>query len=233
MTRRRLFYPASVVLWAVLLAVVAKFSLDRLTVPPWGCPAGGEATLVTTEQVRIGQSFVAPLPGLYRIDITPLHVVAGGSHSLTFHLTNSPTGGQDIWSTSIAGDELQAGQPLSLEFSPLRDSEKKPYYFYLEAPGAASGTSVEFTYNPAADLDGASAYVDGQPVPGDLQFQTFYSLRTRDKLSLLLSRMAEGRPYLLGSRGFYIGLGLVYAFVLCVFIFLIARAILKESQNEP
>jgi hypothetical protein len=232
MTRRHLFYLGSMGLWAILLAVVAKISLDRLSVPPWGNPAGGESPMVMTEGMHIGQAFVAPLPGLYRIDVTPMRIVAGSPQTITFHLTSNPQAGQDIWSTTIASDELQEGQPFSFEFSPLRDSGKQPYYFYLEAPGVASGTMVEFGYNPGADLDGASAYVDGQPVSGDLQFQTFYSLRTRDKFDLLLSRMAEGRPYMFGSKGFYLGLGLVYALVLCAFLLLIARAILKEKLDE-
>jgi hypothetical protein len=87
-------------------------------------------------------------------------------------------------------------------------------------------------YGPQSILEGGSAYVNGQPVTGNLQFQTYFSLRTREKAELLLTRMAEGRPYLLGVKGFYIGLAVVYALVLLTFLLQIARVILEEHKEE-
>jgi hypothetical protein len=232
MTRRHLFYLGSIVLWALPLAVVAKLSLDRLPVPTWGNPAGGTSPLEVTEKMRVGQLFVAPLPGLYRIDVVPERIIAGSALPMTFHLRSDPATGQDIWTTTFTSDQLQDGRPFSFEFPLLRDSSEQTYYFYLEAPGAVPGTAVAIGYGSGAELDGAGAYVNGQPVPGNLQFQTFYSLRTRDKANLLLSRMAEGRPYIFGSKGFYVGLGLAYALALCAFLLCVARAVLREQQDE-
>jgi hypothetical protein len=232
MTWRRLLYLGTMVLWVILLAFVVKDSVDRLQVPPWGNAAEGESLLEVGGGTNVGQGFVAPLPGLYRIDVPLQWAATGSPQAVAFHLKSSPDAGEDIWTTTFTSDELQDGRPLSFEFPVLRDSREQAYYFYLEAPGAAPGSTVAVAYSPGASFDRASAYVDGQPVAGDLQFQTFYTLRTRDKAYLLLSRVAEGRPYMLGSRGLYIGLGLGYVLVLCIFLVQIAGAISVEQDGE-
>jgi hypothetical protein len=232
MTWRRLLYLGTMVLWVILLAFVVKGSVDRLQVPPWGNATEGESLLEMVGGTRVGQGFVAPLPGLYRIDVTLQSPGTGRPQAIVFHLKSSPDAGQDIWTTTFSSDELQNGSPLSFDFPVLRDSREHAYYFYLEATGATSASGVAVGYNPGTNLDRASAYIDGQPVDGDLQFQTFYSLRTRDKAYLLLSRVAEGRPYMLGSKGLYIGLGLGYVLVLCIFLVQIAGAIWAEQDEE-
>jgi hypothetical protein len=42
--------------------------------------------------------------------------------------------------------------------------------------------------------------------------------------------MAEGKPYLLGTKGFYVGIAIVYALVLAVFLMQVALAILSPNQ---
>jgi hypothetical protein len=124
-----------------------------------------------------------------------------------------------------------AGLPYTTQFAPLRDSQGQTYYFELASPNPVGGHALAAYYDPDSALDGASAYVGGQPVEGDLKFLTFYTLRTRDKVWLLLKRMSEGRPYLLGTGGFYIGLALIYALVLCIFLWYTARAIVEDNSS--
>lgn len=229
---RRLLYAGVVVLWAVSLVLVAKSALDRLPIEPWGNPIGGDSMAVAGE-TRVGQSFVAPLPGLYRIEVVLDRATAGSTQPITFHLKSDPTAEQDLWTATFSSADVQSGTAYSIEFPVRRDSKGRAYYFYLDSPESTPGEAVTVRYSPAAVLDGASAYLNDRPVAGDLQFHTFYSLRTRERLDLLLSRMAEGKPYLLGVKGFYVGLGLVYAAVLCAFLLQVARVILTEQEEKP
>jgi hypothetical protein len=80
-------------------------------------------------------------------------------------------------------------------------------------------------------LEGASATLNGQAVDGNLKFRTYYSLRTRDKVDVLLTRMAAGRPYLLGSKGFYAGLAVAYVIVLGIFLWYVAQTILEDERT--
>ena len=73
--------------------------------------------------------------------------------------------------------------------------------------------------------------MNGQAVGGNLKFRTFYSLRTRDKVDLLLARMAAGRPYLLGTKGFYVGLAIAYGIVLGIFLWYVAQTILEDERT--
>jgi hypothetical protein len=232
MTRRALF-AVLIVLWVGSLAVVAKVSLDRLSVPQWGNPIGDSLSPAVAGDLVVGQQFTALLPGLYRIDVTFDRTTASPDRELVFHLKSDPGAPVDLWTSRLAIGDLEADGTYAFEFGPLRDSKGQSYTFSVESPTSTPAEAVAIRYGPNTALDGASAYVNGQPVSGDLQFQTFYALRTREKLDLLLSRMAEGRPYLLGTKGFYIGLAVAYGLVLGIFLVQIARSIQQERDEEP
>ncbi len=232
MNRKRLFLLASILLWAIALAAVVKLALDRLPISPWGNPIGGDVPLQLSAASSVGQAFVAPLPGLYRIDVTLGETAAKDTSAVTFHLKREPDAGQDIWTTTVPIDRLQGSRSFSVDFPVLRDSQGQSYYFYLDLDAAARDAAIAIGYGPDAMLDGASAYVDHQPVSGDVQFQSFYSLRTRERLDLLLTRMAQGRPYMFGTKGFYVGLGVVYGLVLVVFLLYTVRTLWAERKEE-
>jgi hypothetical protein len=232
MKRRRILYAGVTGLWMVALAVVVKVGLDRMPVSPWGNAIGDELSPVVAGDTRVGQVFVAPLPGLYRIDIVLESIESSGEQSLVFHLKADPSAQGDLWTGQVRVGGTQSGMFYAFEFPPIRDSEGKSYYFYLEPADSASGGAVAVRYSSSTVLEGAGAYVNGRPVAGDLQFQTHYTLRTRDRIGVLLSRMAEGRPYMLGTEGFYVGLGIVYILVLGAVLLMVARAILKEEEGE-
>lgn len=225
MNRRRRVALLLLAVWLVALALVVKASLDRLTVLPWGNPAGNGSSLEVTEDRQVGQRFIAPLPGLYRIEVMLDRPAKRGAHRLTFHLKTDPAATTDLWTAHLNSNDIQDGAPYGFEFPPLRNSKGQAFYFYLESDDSASGEEFAVRYSPEIVLEGASACLNGEPVAGELQFRTFYTLRTRDKADLLLSRMAEGRPYLFGVKGFYAALALAYALVLALFLWYTTRAI--------
>jgi hypothetical protein len=63
-----------------------------------------------------------------------------------------------------------------------------------------------------------SAYIDGEPIGGDLRFLTYYSPGYLDKINLILDRLAENKPYIFGDKRFYILLGVVYLLLLVLFL---------------
>jgi hypothetical protein len=87
------------------------------------------------------------------------------------------------------------------------------------------------SYSPAAGLEGANAYLDGRPLPGSLTFHTYYNLRTRDRLGLFLSRMAEGPPHLTGSKAFYLVLAAAYTLALVACLYRVGDQVATESDR--
>jgi hypothetical protein len=90
---------------------------------------------------------------------------------------------------------------------------------------------VTVHYDPDSVINGAGAYSSDQALSGNLKFHTFYSLRTRDKIELLLARMPAGRPYRFGTKGFYVGLAVAYIIVLGAFLWQTAQAILEDEGS--
>lgn len=232
LTRRHLFILGCTVLWLMGLALIVKGSLDQVSVPPWGNPRGDHLLTTTGAGGQVGQRFTAPLPGLYRIQVGLGDAMAGDIEPIAFHLKKDPADAKELWSADLTEGGTQADQLSDLAFPPLRDSMGQTYYFYLESTNMKAEEEIAVRYNPDARLEGASAYLNGQPVVGDLQFLTYYTLRTRDKANLLLSRMAEGRPYLLGTEGFYIALAAAYVLALGAFLARAAQAILREQKED-
>jgi hypothetical protein len=232
LTRRHLFIIGSTALWLTGLALIVKASLDQTSAPPWGNPRGDHVLIATAEGSQVGQRFTAPLPGLYRIQVGLADATAGDMQPIAFHLKKDLADAEDLWSASLSEGSAQVDRLYDVEFPPLRGSKGQTYIFYLESASATAEGVVAARYSPSVRLESASAYLDGQPVAGNLQFLTYYTLRTRDKADLLLSRMAASRPYLLGSKGLYIGLAVAYALVLGIFSVRVAQTILREQEKD-
>lgn len=231
MKKRYLILAGIMAIWLIALALVAKASVDRLQAPAWGNPSGDELSPELAGDTHVGQQFVAPLPGLQRIEVALFPATTGGAKQIVFHLKTDPAATEDLWTSVFEADELQDGEFFVFEFPEMRDSKGKTYYFYLESADSLPGDAVAVYFSPQDFLEGASAYLNEEPAMGNLKFRTGYSLRTREKIELLLSRMTESRPYLVGSRWFYIGLVVAYVLVLGAFLFLIAKIIVEEQEK--
>jgi hypothetical protein len=233
MRKRSLLIGGLMVVWLVILALIAKSSLDRLTVPAWGNPVGGTESLGVSGESQVGQQFTAPWPGLYRIDVVLDPTNAGEAQEITFHLQREPADENEIWSETFSTVDIQERSSKAFEFPPLRDSKEQEYFFYFESEGSLPGEAIAVGYSESAVLNGGSAYANMEPVPGNLQFHSYYTLRTRDRVDVLLTQITEGRPYFLGSKGFYIGLAIIYVFVLGAFLWLVIQQLVEGQQDKP
>ncbi len=232
MVKRRLFLTGTLVVWLAVLAIVGKVSIDRLSVPIWGNPTGDASSARVTGSSQVGEVFVAPYHGLYRIEIEVAEGPASDSGQITFHVASSPDATSDLKAHTFDASGILDGSSLSLEFDPIRTSKGQQFYFFVESDSPATAEGITLSYDPQNILDGASAYLNGQPIAGNLEFRTHYSLRTREKVDLLLTRLAEGRPYFLGTRGFYVVLAVAYCVVLGVFLLFVAQRILGDSEGD-
>lgn len=229
MKGRRIFLLGSVVVWLMILAFIVIGALNGLSVPPWGNISGDGRSAEVAGPVQVGQQFVAPYSGLYRIEVTLEPASVESNLPITFRLDGqSPSSGPLAVGQFHTGDVV-AGAPYGIEFPPIRDSAGKTFSFSLDSPQSTPGDAVTAHYDPDSALDGASATLNGEAISGNLKFRTFYSLRTRDKADLLLEKMAAGRPYFLGSKGFYAGLSVAYLIVLGIFLWHVAQAILEDA----
>jgi hypothetical protein len=229
---RRLLLFGTTLLLLIALAIVAKISLDRLSPPPWGNPVGNSLSPQIDAETRLGQQFTASLPGLYRIQLDLFLPEGKSPGDLVLHLRTAPDAAADLRTAILNLNELAVSGPYGFEFEPIRDSMGQSYYFFLEPYHMDLGQGVAVRYGPESALAGASAYLNGEPLDGNLRFHSYYSLRTRERIDLLLTRMAAGRPYFLGTKGFYAGLALLYGLLVAIFLVQAARAMLEEAEGE-
>jgi hypothetical protein len=220
------------VVWTAALALVAKNALDRLAIRPWGNPMADGVPVPLAGDTRVGQTFVAPMAGLYHIEVSLMPPASDTARPVILHLTAGPAAPADLYTAEFTTAEIDPQGPMGFDFEPIRDSEGREFFFYLESPGTPSNEAARVYYSPNSTLEGAIAIVDGEPVAGDLTFHTMYSLRTRERIGLLLSRMAEGRPYLIGSKAFYVILAIAYVLALGAFLYLLGARVADEPEQE-
>jgi hypothetical protein len=123
----------------------------------------------------IGQTFFAPYANLNAIDIDFATYARVNTKDLVFHLRTSPSSPTDIFSSKINAQNIDDNKFYRFTFPKIRDSKDKSYYFFVEAPEAASGNAITIWSNYDDVYKGGSAYKDGQPIRGDLTFKTSYS----------------------------------------------------------
>jgi hypothetical protein len=121
--------PIVLVIWLLL----GRLALFRTTENPWNYP---ESSMRIPDGVKVGQSFVAHYPGLYRIDVLLTTFGHRSVPDLVFHLRADGPQGEELCTTTVDGAAIvdNAFQPFT--FPPLDDSAGRSYFFYLESPGA-------------------------------------------------------------------------------------------------
>ncbi len=100
---------------------------------------------------------------------------------------------------------------------------------WVTALGAVVKSSVDrLSVSPPGEAGVSQRGAASSPAP-----QPAVTLRTRDKAALLLKRLAESRPYFLGTRGAYVFLAVTYLLILTSLILYTARLLFEERQEGP
>ena len=220
---RRLFWLALPLLTTAAFVVVVISSLDLVGYEGQFVnllrPASA-ATLVGA--VQMGQTFVAPRPGLSRIDVLLYGFHRRNTQAVAFHLREAGAQHDKVTSTFNAG-EVWDWRWMSFDFGPLADSEGKAYYFYLD-----SATSTPEDGLTIGGVEGdlypyGTAIVNGQPVFAEAAFKTFYAnVSVGDKLSALAAKITASKPSIWGDVRLYVLLGLLYLLLMVRLLWRIA-----------
>ena len=134
MKGRRLFLLASAIVWLIVLVLIVVAAVDRLSVTPWGNISGDERSAEIVGSVKVGQQFVAPLPGLYRIDVTLDPDLVQNPRPAVFRLQDGTDSTNSIAIDEFLTGDVKENSPYSLEFPPIQDSAGRSFEFSLESP---------------------------------------------------------------------------------------------------
>ena len=217
--------------WLLALGLGMTSVFGRLSVPSWGNPLGEAQSAELNKGSQVGQSFEAPLPGLAGVAVTIRFAASSVERRVALRVIEAPDGPLLGEQTLDVGPEESVIE-LRVDMAPVASSQGRTFLFGVESD-APPGQGATVGYSPSSGLMAARAYLNGQPLEGSLQFQTYYTLSTRQKVDLILARLAEGKPRCLGSRGFYIGAGLFYACVLGLFVWQVALAAAAGEKDRP
>jgi len=192
----------------------------------------GIGELVDTS--RACQTFLAQHNNLSQIEVQLDDLGRTNESSITFSLRTEPNAPQDLVTLTVDAATVDSSIYHTFAFPPLPDSEGQRYAFCLEAPEAgldqaitAIGTLEDvYPYGRAVfrDMWGAEAGVQ------DLDFHVGYRLSLWQTLSVLLDRLAANKPYLCGTRWFYVVLGILY---LAGLYALFCHFLPKEDEQRP
>lgn len=172
--------------------------------------------------LTIGQTFLAPLDGLQRIDVVLRTYGRPNTHDVTFYLKQSPDSPEVIYQETFNASEVWDNQWRTFEFPPIPDSAGKTFFFYLASGDSVAGDAITVGGGLGDLYNGGSAYFGPVPAEGDLAFRTYYGLSFKEKLSILEKRLVEDKPSIWGDIRFYIVLLVLYGLILLrVFIELI------------
>jgi hypothetical protein len=159
----------------------------------------------------IGQTFVAPLPGLDRIDVLLFDRGRRNTHPVTFHLRQGVNSSDDLLSITFNASEVRGETWHTFAFPPVPDSGGKAYFFYFSSPDSGAGDAIAVGGVEGNLYSPGTAYLYATPANADLAFRTYYSgITLSQKVEKLAERMTEHKPFPLGNKYFYVLLALVY-----------------------
>lgn len=159
----------------------------------------------------IGQTFVAALPGLHRIDVLLFDRGRRNTHDVTFHLREGPEASADIVSLTFNASEVRGREWVDFSFPPLPDSAGKTYYFYFSSPDSGDGDAIAVGGIQVNLYPDGLAYLSSTPASADLAFRAGYAQVTlARKAGEFVHLLTADRPFPWNAPYFYVALTIVY-----------------------
>ena len=210
-TARRLFWLAWPVLTIVGLALIVLQALSllgsegqfvNLIRPPIG--------VTVAKGVQLGQRFVAPRAGLYRVDVLMYRPLRCTTQPVTFHLRKEGVE-DDRVTIPFNANEVWGWRWMSFRFDPQGDSEGQAYFFLFDSPTSVAEDSLALGGVEGDLYPNGTAIMNGQPAFADAAFSTFYANVTLgETLSALVGKITHSKPSMMGDGRFYTLLGVLY-----------------------
>jgi len=218
-----------VIAWGV--ALLGLLGVGWATAEDLTLIAGQPVAVLSSEEIQgevtVGQTFVAPYPGLTRIAVMMQPFDRVNTHEVIFHLKSGREAEQDIVTIRFIPHNLKSKTWYDFSFPPIEDSAGVAYYFYLESPSSTPGNAIAVMGQEGDPYPEGVAYVRGEAVPGDMTFRTYYQASPGRRIDFLLTRFTANKPGVWGNRYFYAGLIVVYL----VGTFVLLRQLAKNSER--
>jgi hypothetical protein len=178
----------------------------------------------------IGQTFVAPLPGLHRVDVMLFGRGRQNTHDVIFHLRQGLDSTTDIVSITFNASAVKGREWYTFDFPPLPDSANKTYYFYFSSPESADGDAIAVGGIQVDLYPGGEAYFGSTPTKADAAFRTYYSgVTLPQKAERLLERLVENKPFLWGYKYFYVFVVIAYLVLVAALVWQLGRLVLGQE----
>jgi hypothetical protein len=139
----------------------------------------------------VGQAFTSKQSNLSAIEINMATYARRNICEVIFHLRSSPNSTVDIVTIRVNAAKIADNKFHLFSFTPITDSENKPYYFFIESPSSAPGNAITIWYCPEDVYKDGSAHKNHEPMEGDLSFRTYYKSDIPNVVLYLLHRMQQ------------------------------------------
>jgi len=122
--------------------------------------------------LKIGQSFVSPDNGLYRIDLLLATYARENDREVIFRLRRTPEG-EDLATIRFNASEVRDNSFYRLDFPPISDSAGESFYFFLESPDSEPGNAITIWGITRNVYDEGRAYRNHRPAGGEVAFRAY------------------------------------------------------------
>jgi hypothetical protein len=164
--------------------------------------------------LAIGQTFLAPVDGLQRIDVVLRTYGRRNTHDVTFYLKQSLDSPEVIYQETFDASEIRNNSWRTFEFPPIPDSAGRTFFFYFASPDSVKGDAITVGGALGDLYNGGNAYLGPVPADADMAFRTYYGLSPSEKLAILGERLVENKPSVWSDIRFYLLLAGLYALIL-------------------
>ena len=164
--------------------------------------------------LAIGQTFLAPVDGLQRIDVVLRTYGRRNTHDVTFYLKQSLDSPEVIYQETFDASEIRNNSWRTFEFPPIPDSAGRTFFFYFASPDSVKGDAITVGGGLGDLYNGGNAYLGPVPADADMAFRTYYGLSPSEKLAILGERLVENKPSVWSDIRFYLLLAGLYALIL-------------------
>jgi len=185
-------------------------------------------TIALIGDMRLGQTFVAPRPGLERVEVLMYGYRRHNTQPVTFHLRKLGVD-QDEVSFTFNARQVRGWRWQSFGFPPLADSAGQTYYFFFDSPSSTPDDALTLGGLEGDTYPNGTALMNGHPARADVAFRTYYSnVSLAEKTAALATRITENKPSIWGDVRFYVFLAVAYVLILL----LIFVEIIKLAYRE-
>ncbi len=219
-------------LWPYLLLLtglsVVLLSGARKSLGPFGQIMAEDGTQEIRDSITVGQTFVAPFDGLYQVDVGLGTGERDNTKDVIFHLRTAPDVVEDLAWGVVNASTVSEDERVTFEFSPIRDSGGRRYYFFLESPESRPGDTLSVFRSRQDRYRDGTYYLNGSPASGDLTFTFHCRPSLAGWFSGLFRLLARNKPAVWGQPACY---GSLFGLYFVLFLFLIRHFVVSKEKD--